>query len=159
MNPEEDHPVSDLTIEGFAVRADLAYDLERHMWVADRDDGRLRVGMDTLGVETSGTLAHLDFVDVGTVLERGEPFGTLEAEKFVGPLVAPVAGVVVAVNTAVTDDPGVVEREPFDGGWMIEISPSAGATDIAELVRGVDAITERFRARVAEYRRDGVLAE
>jgi len=159
MNPEEANPVPDLSIEGFAVRADLAYELERHMWVADRDDGRLRVGMDALGVETAGTLAHLDFVDVGTVLARGEPFGTLEAEKFVGPLVTPVAGVVVTVNVGATEDPGVVEREPYDGGWMIEISPSAGDADIAALVSGVDAITERFRARVAEYRRDGVLAE
>lgn len=159
MNPEEASAVSDLSIEGFVVRTDLAYDIERHMWVAERDDGNVRVGMDTLGVETAGTLAQLDFVETGTVLVRGEAFGTLEAEKFVGPLVTPISGVVVTVNTGATEDPGVVEREPYDGGWMVEISPSDPDTDIAELVSGVDSITDQFRTRIAEYRRDGVLAE
>jgi len=149
----------DLSIEGFAVRTDLFYDIERHIWVAVRGDGSVRIGMDALGVETSGTLAQLDFVEPGTLLTRDDAFGTLEAEKFVGPLVTPVSGSVVTVNIGAITDPGLVEREPYDGGWMVEILPSALDADIAALVGDVATITERFRTRVADYRRDGVLAE
>ena len=65
----------------------------------------------------------------------------------------------VTVNAAAIDDPGLVERMPYDDGWMIEIAPSDIDADIAALASGVDAITEQFGKRVAEYRRDGVLAE
>lgn len=151
--------MSGRSIDGFTVRDTLAYDVERHMWVERRPDGRVRVGMDPLGVETAGTLAQLDFVTAGTAVARGEAFGTLEAEKFVGPLVSPVGGTIVAVNADAIEDPGVVEREPYDAGWMIEIEPSDVGADLAQLVCGADSITERFGQRVQEYRRDGVLAE
>ena len=57
------------------------------MGAGDRT-GPGRIGMDALGIETSGTLAELSFVPVGTELTAGRPFGQLEAAKFVGPLVS-----------------------------------------------------------------------
>jgi glycine cleavage system H protein len=151
--------MSDLIVDGFVVRGDFAYELDSHMWVDARGNGRVRVGMDALGLETAGTLAQLQFADPGTEIERGEPFGSLEAEKFVGPLVAPVAGTIVAVNTVAAADPGLVERDPYEEGWMIELeldSPRGGPDG---LTSGAEAIEARFRTRIAEYRRDGVLAE
>jgi glycine cleavage system H lipoate-binding protein len=46
-------------ILGFGIRTDLAYDLEHHLWVDATRGDRVRVGLDPLGVETSGTLAQL----------------------------------------------------------------------------------------------------
>ncbi len=149
----------DLLIEGFTVRSDRAYDLDHHMWVEVISEDRVRVGMDPLGLETAGTLAQLQFMAPGETLRVGEAFGSLESEKFVGPLVSPVSGTVVAVNGTAMADPGLVERDPYDAGWMVEISPDALDADRDALARGADAIAERFTARVAEYRRDGVLAE
>lgn len=149
----------DLMVDGFLVRDDLAYELETHMWVDERRNGRVRIGMDALGLETAGTLAQLQFVEPGTHVAEGDPFGSLEAEKFVGPLAAPVGGTVVAVNTVAIADPGLVERDPYDEGWMIELEPSTPESARSRLTRGADAIETRFRERIAEYRRDGVLAE
>lgn len=145
-------------VEGFRVRVDVAHDVELHMWVESRGDC-VRVGMDPLGAETSGTLAQLAFEAIGTEVARGGPFGTLEAEKFVGPLTAPLSGRVVAVNDAVLSDPGLIERDPYGQGWLAELVPTAWGADIGELVTDPDVLVERFAARVSEYRRDGVLAE
>ena len=68
--------------------------------------------MDALGVETSGSLSQLSFQPPGTELVAGRPFGQLEAAKFVGPLVSPVTGTLLAVNDAVAVDTGLVERDP-----------------------------------------------
>ncbi len=145
-------------VKGFEVRLDRSYDLTHHMWVLV-ENGKARVGMDALGLETSGTLAHLSFGEVGVDIAAGQAFGTLEAEKYVGPLVAPVSGKVIAVNSAVVENPGLMETDPYDKGWMVEINPSDIEAELANLVSGEEDIVEAFGKKVTEYRLEGVLAE
>ena len=146
-------------VAGFAVALDRAYDPTGHFWVAGTDEpGRLRIGMDALGVETSGTLAQLAFLPVGEEVERGEPFGSLEAAKFVGPLTSPLSGTVTAHNEAVLSDPSLVDRDPYGTGWLVEVSP-ADPGELDGLVHGADVIPAWFAAEVEDYRLKGVLAE
>ena len=147
------------TVQGFPVRTDLLYDFDHHMWVADLGGGRVRIGMDALGVETSGTLAHLAFAEEGASVSRGEPFGSLEAEKYVGPLVAPLSGTVVAVNHALVANPSRVHADPYGDGWMIEVATSRFAEERPTLVGGDDEVRTRLDQKITEYRLEGVLAE
>ena len=145
-------------VKGFEVRMDRSYNLTSHIWVLVGDE-LCRIGMDSLGLETSGTLAHISFGEVGISLAVGDPFGSLEAEKYVGPLVSPLSGVVRAVNNAAAENPGLVQDEPYDAGWMIEVEPTDLDADLLQLVSGEDAIAEAFSKKVTEYRLEGVLAE
>lgn len=145
-------------VAGFPVDLARAYDPDTHLWVLDLGGGRARIGLDALGVETAGTLASLAFVDAGTELLRGEPFGSLEAAKFVGPFLAPASGRVSAVNEAVLADPSLVERDPYDAGWLVEFEATGPAAGGA-LVSGPEAVAAWFAAAVEDYRLKGVLAE
>jgi glycine cleavage system H protein len=144
-------------VAGFELALDRRYHPSTHMWALALGPDRVRVGMDALGTETSGTLAQLSFVPVGTELTAGSAFGQLEAAKFVGPLVSPVSGAVLAVNEAVARDPGLAERDPYGAGWMIEAG--VGADEMPGLLSGPDEITAWFAAKVADYRAQGVIAE
>ena len=146
-------------VAGYELALDRAYDPETHLWALLVEEGRARIGIDPLGVETSGTLAQLAFVPAGTEVRRGEPFGSLEAAKFVGPLVSPLSGTVVAVNAAALADPGLVERDPFGAGWLVELAPSDLEDELPALLRGAAEIAAWFAAKVDEYRLQGVLAE
>ena len=148
-----------LEVEGYALALDRAYDPDTHLWVLLLRPDRARIGIDPLGVETSGTLAQLAFEPVGASLRRGEPFGSLEAAKFVGPLVSPVSGVVLSHNEAALADPGLVEREPLGEGWLVELRPTDPAQELGGLIQGEQEIARWFRTRVEEYRLQGVLAE
>lgn len=145
-------------VAGYAVDLGLAYDPATHMWVDLASPGTVRAGLDPLGVETSGTLAALGFVGVGTAVARGEALGSLEAEKFVGPVLAPVSGIVTAVNGEVLAHPGAVEADPYEA-WLVEIQPADLGSEIAFLVQGPAQVKSWFAAQVAEYKRMGVLAE
>jgi glycine cleavage system H protein len=48
-------------------------------------------------------------------------FGTIDAVKTVSDLFAPVTGEIVAVNGALKDDPALVNRSPYQDGWMVRI--------------------------------------
>jgi glycine cleavage system H protein len=155
----ERHQSDDLLeIEGYALALDRAYQPDDHLWVQPLDGGRARIGMDPLGVETSGTLAQLAFEPVGTTVASGEPFGSLEAAKFVGPLIAPISGTIAAHNFDALADPSLVERDPFGAGWLIEVASSALDAELALLLRG-DAVRPWFEGKLADYRLRGVIAE
>ena len=145
-------------VAGFGVALDRAYDPVGHFWVSMVGPDRARVGLDALGVETSGTIAQLAFLPVGEHLKRGEAFGSLEAAKFVGPLVSPLSGTVVATNDAVVADPAVVERDPYGAGWLVELD-LADAAEVRDLISGADVVRVWFEAEVENYRMKGVLAE
>lgn len=145
-------------VAGFQVALDRAYDPAGHFWVSMIAADRARLGLDALGVETSGTIAQLAFLPVGEQLKRGEAFGSLEAAKFVGPLVSPVSGTVVASNDAVVADPALVERDPYGAGWLIEVS-LADTAELRDLISGGDVVPAWFAAEVEDYRIKGVLAE
>jgi glycine cleavage system H protein len=151
--------VSEITeVAGFGVALDRAYDPGGHFWISLLSDDRARIGMDALGIETSGTIAQLAFLPVGEHLERGEAFGSLEAAKFVGPLTSPLSGTVVSTNDAVVTDPALVERDPYGEGWLVELT-LADPGELGELISGADAIPAWFAAEVEDYRLKGVLAE
>lgn len=146
-----------LEIEGYRVATDRAYHPETHVWVERRANGTVRLGLDPLGLETMGTLGQLALAPAGTTVERGEAIGTLEAEKFVGPLESPLSGSVVAVNDAAVDEPRSVHDDPF-ASWLVELVPTDLDGEAPDLVAG-DEIGPWFAAKVADYRLKGVLAE
>ena len=145
-------------VAGFGVALDRAYDGTGHFWVSIIGPDRARIGMDALGVETSGTIAQLAFLPAGENLKRGEAFGSLEAAKFVGPLTSPLSGTVSATNDAVVADPALVERDPYGAGWLIELD-LADPGELSDLVSGSQPIRVWFEAEVEDYRMKGVLAE
>ena len=153
------HRVRLVQVAGFPLAPDLLYQPETHMWVLLTGMARARIGMDVLGIETSGTLAELSLPPVRAKLAAGRPFGQLEAAKFVGPLVSPVSGTVLAVNEAVAADPGLVEREPYGAGWLIEAELSNPAGELPGLLRDPEEITRWFAAAAESYRREGVIAQ
>ena len=151
--------MTEMNVQGFVLRLDRAYEFADHMWVEVLSPETVRVGMDSLGIETAGTLAQLQFVEEGTAVTRRSPMGSLEAEKFVGPLVAPLSGTVTAINVAAMADPSIVEVDPYTNGWMVELAPTALDEEFPQLTQGDGPIVTEFERKISGYRRDGVLAE
>lgn len=147
------------TIDGFEIDTDLVYDIEAHLWMRFTTEGIVRVGIDPLGVETFGTLSQIALVGAPHDLDRGVQFGSMEAEKFVGTLLSPIPGRLTSRNEKVVVDPGIVQRDPYGEGWLIEVRTDADPSSLVYLVHGTEAVTEAFERRIAAYRLEGVLAE
>ncbi|MDA8374983.1 MAG: hypothetical protein M0Z91_12195 [Actinomycetota bacterium] len=143
-----------LNVEGYELRGDLYYDAKADMWLSV-EDGLARVGYDPLGLEINGTLAALVLAEPGREVTRGQAAGSLEAEKFVGPVTAPVSGVVEAVNQEVVGNLARIYADPY-AAWLLAIRMS-DPSELEELVTG-DALNESFARRLQAYRAQGVLA-
>ncbi|MDN5859545.1 MAG: hypothetical protein L0H84_13080 [Pseudonocardia sp.] len=145
-------------VAGYHLRLDRFYDPGTHFWVQPRPDGLLRMGLDALTADTYGALAQLLISPAGTAVDRGDPFGSIEAAKFVGPLLTPLTGRIAAVNDRALDDPELVLREPYDGGWLIDLDPSDLDGEGQALVAD-EAAHSWFRQAVDDHRRRGLVAE
>ena len=128
------------TARRFEVPPDRHYHREHHVWARlERRTGRVRVGIDAIGLESLGDLAYVSLLDVGTQVDRGEPIGSLEAAKMTTGIAAPVGGTVVSRNDAALRDPQLVNGDPYRAGWLVEIEPrprSTGSGSLAETLVG-----------------------
>jgi glycine cleavage system H protein len=113
----------------------LRYTTE-HEWAREQG-GLVTVGITGYATEQLGDVVFVELPAVGRKLEAGKSFGVVEAVKTVSDLYAPIAGEVVEVNTALADDPAVVNREPYGQGWMVRIRPSDPAA-LAQLLSSTD---------------------
>jgi glycine cleavage system H protein len=98
---------------------DLKYTKE-HEWI--RLDGATgTVGITDFAQKQLGDVVYVDLPAVGTEVEAGQTFGTIESVKAVSELYAPVGGTVAEVNAALKDKPELVNTTPHDA-WMIKLT-------------------------------------
>ncbi len=141
--------------DSYTIPADRQYDREHHMWVqVDAAQGKMRVGMDTLGLAALGDLAYVTLKPVGTALQRGESFGTLEAAKMTGDLIAPVSGMIMTRNEETVRNPALVNQSPYMAGWLVLIEPSSWESESAQLV-GDEDLPAWVEAELKRYREQG----
>lgn len=98
---------------------ELKYSKE-HVWL--RIEGnRAVVGITDFAQEELGIIAAVELPDEGDQVEQEDSMGSIEARKTVAELYAPVTGTVLAVNEEVLDTPSLLNDDPYDGGWLLEL--------------------------------------
>jgi glycine cleavage system H protein len=101
------------------VPDDLRYTKE-HEWV--RVDGdEATIGITQYAADQLGDIVYVELPAVGSAVEQSATFGVVESVKAVSDLFAPVAGEVAGANDALTDEPELVNRDPYGDGWMLRI--------------------------------------
>ena len=94
-----------------------------HEWL--RMEGEFAfVGITAFAANELGDIVFLDITTEGETLGQNEVFGSIEAVKTVSDLMLPVGGEVVEFNTALEDNPALVNTDPYGEGWMIKIKYS-----------------------------------
>lgn len=99
---------------------ELKYSRE-HVWVRV-EHGTAVIGITDFAQEELGIIASLELPDEGDSVEQDDSFGSIEGRKTVAELYAPFSGTVESVNGEVLDNPGLLNDDPYDSGWLIEVS-------------------------------------
>jgi len=99
---------------------DVKYTAE-HEWVRATESG-FRIGITSYAQDQLGDIVFVDLPSLGSSVSKGDVMVEVESTKSVGEVYAPFAGTVFAVNDAVTDHPELVNQQPYDDGWLVELS-------------------------------------
>ena len=91
-----------------------------HEWVAL--EGRTAtIGITDFAQAQLGDVVFLELPAKGATLARGVSFGVIESVKAASDLYAPAAGTVLEVNDKLTQNPELVNSDPYGGGWLIKL--------------------------------------
>ncbi|MCW2651142.1 MAG: gcvH [Mycobacterium sp.] len=118
------------------IPADLRYTSE-HEWVRRTGENTVRVGITDFAQSSLGDVVFVQLPEVGAEVTAGESFGEVESTKSVSDLYAPVTAKVVAVNGDLEGNPQLVNSEPYETGWLVELQ-----ADAATLDEGVSALLD-----------------
>jgi len=131
-------------IRGCNLPEDLFYLIEKHVWAKPLGGGLVRVGITTVAAKLSGgKLAAITVKakNLGQEVKQGKSVATLESSKFVGPIPAPVTGILLRANDKLAADPNLAVSDPYGEGWVAEMQAADWDGDKAALLTGMAGVT------------------
>ena len=111
---------------------DLLY-TKTHCWVREEEDGEVVVGITDFAQEQMTELTFVELPEVGEVVAEGDEIAVVESVKAANDVYAPLAGEVVAVNEELSEEPELVNQDPFGKGWLFRMRLS-NADDLSKLM-------------------------
>ena len=103
--------------------ASLLYSKE-HEWVFQLSGNRVRIGISDYAQKQLGDIVFVENPEVDGEVTANESMGTIESVKAVSELFSPVSGTVVTVNELLEDEPALINEQPYEGGWLMEVEMS-----------------------------------
>lgn len=97
-----------------------------HDWARiDGDDPQLAtLGITWYAQDALGEVVFFDPPAVGTTLTKDASYAEVESVKAVSDVIAPLSGEIVEVNEALSENPAMINEEPYDGGWLVKVRMS-----------------------------------
>jgi glycine cleavage system H protein len=102
------------------VPSNLLYTRE-HEWLRMVDDTTALVGITDYAQNSLGDITFVELPRSGASLTTGATFGVVESVKAASDLYAPLDADVLETNPALVSSPELVNKEPYDGGWMLKV--------------------------------------
>jgi glycine cleavage system H protein len=123
---------------------DLLYHAE-HDWarIDAADPALATLGITWYAQDALGEVVFFDPPALGTMLTKDASYAEVESVKAVSDVIAPLSGEIVEVNDAISENPAMINEEPYDAGWLVKVRLS----DPSERETLMDAAT--YRATLA----------
>ncbi len=112
------------------IPAELKYTAS-HEWIKN-EDGVVVIGLTDFAQSSLGDIVFIDLPQEGDAVTMGDSFADVESVKAVSGVFSPVSGTVSAVNSALIDNPALLNENPYDA-WLIKVS------DVSETGELLDA--------------------
>ena len=96
---------------------------EEHEWLRE-EDGEMVVGITIHAAEQLGDVVFVELPDEGTVVSKDDEVVVIESVKAASDILAPVDGEITEVNSALTDNPSMVNEDAQGAGWFFKMKVS-----------------------------------
>ena len=112
-----------MDVQGYQILEGLLYTKE-HEW-AREEGGNVVVGITDYAAKTLNDVVYVQCPKPGTDVAQFGSMGTVESIKAVSELYSPVSGKVSKVNAKLDMNPELVNKSPYEEGWLIVVEPSS----------------------------------
>ncbi|MCF8024494.1 MAG: glycine cleavage system protein GcvH [Desulfobacteraceae bacterium] len=131
-------------LEELNLPEDLSYSID-HVWVQNQGE-KARLGITDFAQDQLGEIVFVELPETDDAFNQGEAFCTVESLKTVVEVYIPIGGTIVTVNNELEDSPELVNNDPYEQGWLVEITPTDRAAlgslmkkdEYLEMLKGSD---------------------
>jgi glycine cleavage system H protein len=102
---------------------DLLYN-KSNVWVKINSNDIARIGITDFAQMKLGKVLLVDLPDIDTEHDQFDPFIIIESKDAMKEVYAPLSGKVINVNEEIDDDLTIINHEPYEDGWLVEIEVS-----------------------------------
>lgn len=104
---------------------DILY-TEDHEW-ARKEDGKITEGITDFAQSELQDIVFVELPEAGQEVMQGDSIATIEAVKTVTDLYAAVSGTITETNKELESKPELINKDPYDDGWIVKIEMSEPA--------------------------------
>tara|TARA_B100000945_G_scaffold310061_1_gene301578 strand:- start:547 stop:936 length:390 start_codon:yes stop_codon:yes gene_type:complete len=97
---------------------------DTHEYVIE-ENGLLKIGVSEFAIDQLGDIVFVELAELGSSLQKGDTFGTIESVKAVEEVYLPFSGEIKMINESVIDNPEVLQNDPIGDGWLIILKPDS----------------------------------
>jgi len=101
------------------VRNDLKY-TKTHEWLKIKGNKAL-VGITDHAQTELTDIVFVELPEINKELKQGEELCVVESVKSVSEIYSPISGKIININKKLDDAPEIVNKSPYDEGWLVEI--------------------------------------
>lgn len=92
-----------------------------HEWLQIEADGTATVGITEHAQELLGELVFVELPEIGVEVAAKDEVAVVESVKAASDVYSPAAGKIIAINQALTDQPDLVNKDPYGEGWIFRL--------------------------------------
>jgi len=114
--------------------------LPSHEW-HKLEGNSVTIGITQIAADELTDITYVKLPAVGDSVKANSPFGDIESVKATSDLISGVSGTVTAVNEQLSSNPGLVNSDPYGGGWMIKVK-ATDPTQMNKLLSAADYLKQ-----------------
>lgn len=119
---------------GFSVPQDYSFH-PGHTWAVPEGADDVRVGLDSFAADMVGNADEIEVVGPNRWVRQGQRLMTIKIGGASIDFVAPIEGVVMAVNKNLFQDPTLATRDPYKDGWIARLKAPDFSTNQKNLMQ------------------------
>ncbi len=111
---------------------DIRYHKE-HTWVKVSGK-KATVGISFYAQESLGDIIYIDMPELDSTVEAGTELTQIESTKATSSVISPVSGTIMEFNEELTDEPEIINEDPYKKGWIavIEMEDDSELNDLMD---------------------------
>jgi glycine cleavage system H lipoate-binding protein len=107
-----------------------------HTWMIPEEKDKVSIGIDDFAQKLIGQPTEILLPEKGTRIKQGETSLKMNVDGKWIEFLSPVDGEVIAINDKVIEAPEMLNKDPYNKGWLIKINPDRLKANICHLLKG-----------------------
>jgi glycine cleavage system H protein len=95
-----------------------------HTWTHLGKSGVAKVGLDDFLQHVIGNVKLTNLKNPGESIKKGDLLTEINQEGKLLRVYSPISGEIMEINSTLSENPGILNDDPYDQGWIYQIKPS-----------------------------------